>query len=142
MLFRSELPGQMLFQYINGDGEPQPIDSADVNAYIREATGGDFTAKNFRTWSASVIAFDQLLKAGEDRISLKTVIEPVAEALGNTAAMSRKSYVHPALIDTLKDRPRDPLRGMKRPRARKWLTSAEVGLLKFLARKPRKKATA
>ena len=137
-----DLPGQMLFQYINGDGQPQAIDSSDVNAYIREATGGDFTAKHFRTWGASVIAFDQLLKAGEDRISLKTVIEPVAEALGNTAAMSRKAYVHPALIDTLKDRPRDPLRGMKRPRGRKWLTSAEVGLLKFLARKPRQRATA
>ncbi len=133
-----DLPGQKLFQYIDGDGEPQAVDSADVNAYIRDATGGDFTAKHFRTWGASVIAFDQLLKAGEDRISLKTVIEPVAEALGNTAAMSRKSYVHPALIDTLKDRPRDPLRGMKRPRGRKWLTSAEVGLLKFLAKKMRK----
>jgi len=134
-----DLPGQMLFQYVNGDGQPQAIGSADVNAYIRDATGGDFTAKHFRTWGASVIAFDQLLKAGEDRISVKTVIEPVAEALGNTVAMSRKAYVHPALIDTLKDRPRDPLRGMERPRARKWLTSAEVGLLKYLARKPRKR---
>ena len=91
-----DLPGQMLFQYINGDGEPQPITSADVNAYIRDASGGDFTAKHFRTWGASVIAFDQLLPAGEERISLKTMIEPVAEALGNTVAMSRKSYVHPA----------------------------------------------
>ena len=135
-----DLPGQMLFQYVNGDGQPQAIDSADVNAYIREATGGDFTAKHFRTWGASVIAFDQLLKAGEDRVSLKTVIEPVAEALGNTAAMSRKSYVHPALIDALKDRPRDPLRGMKRPRARRRLSSAETGLLKFLSRKPRNKS--
>jgi DNA topoisomerase I len=137
-----DLPGQMLFQYVNGDGQPQAIDSADVNAYIREATGGDFTAKHFRTWGASAIAFDQLLKAGEDRVSLKTVIEPVAEALGNTPTMSRKSYVHPALIDALKDRPRDPLRGMKRPRARRRLSSAETALLKFLARKPRKKAAA
>ena len=136
-----DLPGQMLFQFINGDGDPQAIDSADVNAYIRDATGGDFTAKHFRTWGASVIAFDQLLKAGEDRVSLKTVIEPVAEALGNTAAMSRKSYVHPALIDALKNRPRDPLRGMKRPRARRRLSSAETGLLKFLTRKPRKSQT-
>jgi DNA topoisomerase I len=138
-----DLPGQMLFQYVNGDGEPQAIDSADVNAYIRDATGGDFTAKHFRTWGASVIAFEQLLSKAENaRVSLKTVIEPVAEALGNTAAMSRKAYVHPALIDSLKDRPRDPLRGMTRPRARKWLSSAEVGLLKFLSRKPRKTATA
>jgi DNA topoisomerase-1 len=137
-----DLPGQKLFQYVDGDGQPQAVDSADVNAYIRDATGGDFTAKHFRTWGASVIAFDQLLKAGDKRVSLKTVMKPVAEALDNSPAMSRKAYVHPALIDALKDRPRNSLRGMKRPRARKWLTSAEVGLLKFLARKPRKTATA
>ena len=137
-----DLPGQKLFQYVNGDGQPQAVDSADVNAYIRDATGGDFTAKHFRTWGASVIAFDQMLSAGEGRISLATMIEPVAEALGNTAAMSRKAYVHPALINALKDRPRNPLRGMKRPRPHKRLTSAEVGLLKFLARKPRNTATA
>ena len=111
-----ELPGQMLFQYVNGDGEPQPITSSDVNDYIREATGGDFTAKHFRTWGASVIAFEQLLDKAEDaRISVKTVIEPVAEALGNTPAISRKSYVHPALIEAVKEDPRDPLDGLGAP---------------------------
>ena len=114
-----DLPGQMLFQYVNGDGEPQPVSSTDVNDYIREATGGDFTAKHFRTWSASVIAFEQMLEEGEDaRISLKTMIEPVAEALGNTPAISRKSYVHPALIEAVKDDPRDPLTGMRAPARR------------------------
>ena len=112
-----ELPGQMLFQYVNGDGEPQPITSSDVNDYIREASGGDFTAKHFRTWGASVIALEQLLKKAEHaRITVKTVIEPVAEALGNTPAISRKSYVHPQLLDAVKDDPRDPLDGMERPR--------------------------
>jgi DNA topoisomerase I len=130
-----ELPGQMLFQYVNGDGEPKPVTSGDVNDYIREASGGDFTAKHFRTWGASVIAFDQLLKKAEHaRISLKTVVEPVAEALGNTPAISRKSYVHPKLLDAVKDDARDPLDGMDRPRARTRLSSAEVGLLEFLAR--------
>ena len=136
-----DLPGQQLFQYINGDGEPCAVTSADVNDYIRDATGGDFTAKNFRTWGASVIAFDQMLTALEHekaRISLKTVLEPVAEALGNTPAISRKSYVHPKLIDAARDRPRDPLNGMERPRGRKWLSSAEVGLLDFLAGKKRR----
>jgi DNA topoisomerase-1 len=129
------LPGQMLFQYINGDGEPKPITSTDVNDYIREASGGDFTAKHFRTWSASVIALEQMLKKREDaRISVKTVVEPVAEALGNTPAISRKSYVHPKLLEAVKDDSRDPLDGMERPRARKWLSSAEVGLLEFLVR--------
>ena len=130
-----ELPGQNLFQYVDEEGNACPITSADVNDYIREASGGDFTAKNFRTWGASVIAFEQMLESEESRkISLKTVLEPVAEALGNTPAISRKSYVHPKLIEAARERPRDPLNGMERPRARKWLTSAEVGLLDFLAR--------
>jgi len=133
-----ELPGQMLFQYLGDDGEPQPISSSDVNDYIRDASGGDFTAKHFRTWGASVIAFEQLLaKEEEARISVKTVIEPVAEALGNTVAMSRKSYVHPALLDAVKERPRDPLKGMKRPRTRRRLSSTETAFLKFLSKKPR-----
>jgi DNA topoisomerase-1 len=130
-----ELPGQMLFQYVGDAGEPRPIGSGDVNDYIKEATGGEFTAKHFRTWGASVIAFDQLLKKAENaRITVKTVVEPVAEALGNTPAISRKSYVHPGLLDSIKQDARDPLNGMDRPRGRKWLSSAEVGLLEFLAR--------
>ena len=140
-----DLPGQQLFQYITEDGEACPVTSADVNDYIREASGGDFTAKNFRTWGASVIAFDQMLTASEhekSRISLKTVLEPVAEALGNTVAISRKSYVHPKLIDAARDRPRNPLNGMERPRGRKWLSSEEVGLLDFLAGRKRRKPRA
>ena len=141
-----ELPGQMLFQYVNGDGEPNPISSGDVNEYIKDASGGDFTAKHFRTWSANVIAFKQMLKKAEDaRISIKTVVEPVAEALGNTPAISRKSYVHPRLLDAVKENPRDPLDGMARPSGRKRLSTAEVGLLEFLARgakRKRKKAAA
>jgi DNA topoisomerase I len=130
-----DLPGQMLFQYVNGDGEPKPITSGDVNEYIKEATGGDFTAKHFRTWGASVIACEQLLKKAEDaRITVKTVVEPVAQALGNTPAISRKSYVHPQLLEAVKTDPRDPLSGMERPRSRKRLSTSEVALLEFLAR--------
>ena len=138
-----DLPGQMLFQYVNGDGEPKPVTSTDVNDYIREATGGDFTAKHFRTWSASVIAFDQMLKKAEDaRITVKTVVEPVAEALGNTPAISRKSYVHPKLLERVKENPRDPLDGMERPRSKKRLSSAEVGFLDFLAKNGRRRRSA
>ena len=138
-----ELPGQMLFQYINGDVEPKPITSGDVNDYIKQATGGDFTAKHFRTWSASVIAMEQMLKKREDaRITVKTVVEPVAEALGNTPAISRKSYVHPNLLKAVKDNPRDPLSAMERPSGKRRLSSAEVALLEFLApaagRRPRR----
>ena len=83
-----ELPGQMLFQYVNGDGDPKPVTSSDVNDYIKESMGDEFTAKHFRTWAASVIAMNEMLKKAEDSgISVKTVIEPVAEALGNTEAI-------------------------------------------------------
>ena len=134
-----ELPGQQLFQYVNGDGNPHPISSNEVNDYIREASGGDFTAKHFRTWAATVLAFEQMLdKADNARISVNTMIEPVAEALGNTVAMSRKAYVHPALIEAVKDNPRDPLKGLERPRARKWLSSCEVALIPFLKKVARK----
>jgi DNA topoisomerase-1 len=135
-----DLPGQMLFQYVNGDGVPQPVTSADVNDYIRDASGDDFTAKHFRTWAASVIFFEQLLEAKERRISLKTALEPVAEALGNTIAISRKSYVHPRLIDAVRDRPVDPLNGLERPRARRRLSVAETGFLNYLERRARKQA--
>jgi DNA topoisomerase-1 len=129
-----ELPGQALFQYINGEGIPHPVTSDDVNAYLREASGGDFTAKHFRTWWASVIALGEMLDAEEERrkVSVQAIVEPVAEALGNTVAISRKSYVHPALIEAVKDNPRDPLDGFERPAEWKWLSSTEVGFLKFL----------
>ena len=135
-----ELPGQALFQYVNGNGEPQPITSSDVNDYLRGASGGNFTAKHFRTWAASVIAFEQLLEANErNKVSVNTMIEPVAEALGNTIAISRKSYVHPALVEAAKERPRDPLPGIEPPPARKWLSSAELGFLDFLKTQSRRR---
>jgi len=138
-----ELPGQLLFQYVNGDGNPHPINSGEVNDYIREASGGEFTAKHFRTWGASVLAFEQMIKKAEGkRLSVVTMIEPVAEALGNTVAISRKAYVHPALIAAVKEQPRDPLNGMERPRSRKWLSDCEVGLLQFLTKRRRKAKTA
>jgi DNA topoisomerase-1 len=79
-----------------------------------------------------------LEKVDGARLSVNTMIEPVAEALGNTLAMSRKAYVHPALIAAVKDHPRDPLKGLERPRARKWLSSCEVALIPFLKKTARK----
>jgi DNA topoisomerase I len=129
-----ELPGQVLFQYVDAAGVAHPINSGEVNDYIRRASGGHFTAKDFRTWGATVIAFEQLLeKTGDQRISLNRMIEPAAEALGNTVAISRKSYVHPALLDAVKDNPRDPLAGLERPPPGKWQSSCEVGLIQFLS---------
>jgi DNA topoisomerase I len=134
-----DLPGQNLFQFVNGDGEPQPISSTDVNDYIRDATGEDFTAKHFRTWSASVIAFEQICAAGDEGVGLNAMIEPVAEALGNTPAISRKSYVHPALIEAVKTAP-DKRLGLQCPRPTKYLSSAERGLIAFLGKAGRRKS--
>ena len=127
-----DLPGQQLFQFVDDEGDPRAVGSSDVNSYIREAMGDEFTAKHFRTWGASTIAFEQICGAGEEGISLKEMLEPVAEALGNTPAISRKSYVHPALVDAVKQNPRDPLGGLQCPRATKYLSSAERGLIEFL----------
>jgi len=137
-----ELPGQPLFQYINGEGAPHPVSSADVNDYIREAAGNGFTAKHFRTWGASVIAFEQMAAAAEEakKVSVRTVVEPAAEALGNTVAISRKSYVHPKLIEAVKADPRNPLGNFERPRARKWLSATEVALSEFLKKRGKAKA--
>ena len=136
-----DLPGQNLFQYLDEEGEPHPVTSTDVNDYIREATGEDFTAKHFRTWSASVIAFEQICGAGEEGVGLKTMLEPVAEALGNTPAISRKSYVHPAIVDAVKQAPARRL-SLHCPRPTKYLSSAERGLIAFLGRRTTRKRKA
>jgi DNA topoisomerase-1 len=132
-----DLPGQHLFEYHNEDGDVCPVSSSDVNAYIKEATGGDFTAKDFRTWGASVIAFEEMAKRaeGSKTIKLKSVIEPVAEALGNTPAISRKSYVHPAIIEAAKDA--GVIGGRKLPRPSKHLSSHERALIDFLDALPK-----
>ena len=141
-----DLPGQHLFGFVCDDGEVRAVTSSDVNAYIKEAMGDEFTAKDFRTWGASVIAYKEMRKraARSKRVRLKSVIEPVAEALGNTAAISRKSYIHPALIEAAKDA--GDLDNAPLPRATKYLSGAERGLIDFLdalakeQKKPRKKA--
>lgn len=140
-----DLPGQHLFQYLDDQGEPRPIGSEDVNDYIREATGEDFTAKHFRTWGASAIAFESVCAAGEEGVGLKAMLEPVADALGNTPSMARKSYVHPDLIGAVKRDKGRALAGLTCPKASKYLSSAERGLIAFLDKAPgksRKRKTA
>ncbi len=127
----SDLPGQHLFRWLDAEGEARPVTSSDVNDYIREAMGEDYTAKHFRTWSASVLAFEALASAGHD-ISLKTMLEPVTEALGNTPAIARKSYVHPALIALVKDGQTVFRDGYALPRRTQYLSRAERGLIDFL----------
>ena len=101
----ADLPGQCLFKYRDGDGEIREIGSADVNAYLQEVTGGDFTAKDFRTWAGSVHALAILRKlpeAGSETARRKAVtdaVREVANQLRNTVAVCRKCYVHPDVID-------------------------------------------
>ncbi len=127
----ADLPGQNLFQYVDAEGIAHPITSSDVNEWLRAASGGRaITAKHFRTWGASVIAFEALIAAG-GALSLKAMLEPVAAALGNTPAIARKSYVHPALIALAHDKGCAPL-ALKLPRTTRHLTGAERGLIAFL----------
>jgi len=104
-----DLPGQELFQYRDENGAVVDIGSADVNAYLKDVTGEDFTSKDFRTWAGTVLAA-QLLKDfeavdSEARAKKNVVqaIEQVAKQLGNTRAVCRKCYVHPAVIDAYMD---------------------------------------
>jgi DNA topoisomerase-1 len=99
-----DLPGQRLFQYVDDDGRPQHIDSDDVNAYLRDAMGSEFSAKDFRTWAGTVLAaraFQELEEGGPSR--LKSAVEEVAKKLGNTPAVCRKCYIHPQIIDAYLD---------------------------------------
>jgi len=101
-----ELEGQELFQYLDEDGHPRTIESADVNLYLREAAGDAFTAKDFRTWAGTVLAARELAEAGpfqseaEARRKVSAAVKEVARQLGNTEAVCRKCYVHPAVIDS------------------------------------------
>jgi len=101
-----DLPGQELFQYLDDDGKPQDIKSEDVNAYLYEIVGGDFTAKDFRTWAGTVLAavalkemekFDTKAQAKKNVVQ---AIETVAARLGNTPSVCRKCYVHPAIVNS------------------------------------------
>ena len=104
-----DLPGQDLFQYIDDDGRRCDVTSGDVNAYLKSITGRNFTAKDFRTWAATVLcatALDELETVESPTKAKKNVmqaIEAVAGVLGNTRAVCRKSYIHPAVMDAYMD---------------------------------------
>ncbi|HEV2107750.1 MAG TPA: DNA topoisomerase IB [Thermomicrobiales bacterium] len=104
-----ELPGQELFQYLDDDGEQRTVDSADINAYLQEITGQDFTAKDFRTWAGTVLAAQALQELGEvatdseAKQNILRAIEAVAARLGNTRTICRKCYVHPIVLETYAD---------------------------------------
>jgi DNA topoisomerase-1 len=100
-----DLPGQELFQYLDEEGHPRDIASTDVNDYLKEISGQDFTAKDFRTWAATVLActslggFEPAASRAQAKKNVVTAIEAVAGVLGNTRTVCRKSYIHPAILD-------------------------------------------
>ncbi len=110
-----ELPGQELFEYPGPDGEIHTVSSSDVNVYLREVTGQDFTAKDFRTWAGTVIAFEELSRLTdadterEAKHDVVAAIKTVSGRLGNTPAVCRKCYVHPAVLEAYEDPERRPL---------------------------------
>jgi DNA topoisomerase I len=147
-----DLPGQELFQYVDDDGTRRTVDSADVNAYLREVTGEDFTAKDFRTWAGTVLAALALQElqvspsATQAKKNVLRAVEAVARQLGNTPAICRKGYVHPGVIEAYMEgatlgaiRPQ-PARRMRT--ALPSLRPEETALLRLLRRRLRHRAPA
>jgi DNA topoisomerase I len=105
-----DIPGYDLFQYYDEDGERHALGSADVNAYLKELSGEDYTSKDFRTWAGTVLAaetlrtFDAFGSDTEAKRNIVRAVETVAKRLGNTKAVCRKCYIHPAILDAYMDR--------------------------------------
>lgn len=139
-----DLPGQELFKYLDSNGRRQTISSDDVNAYLREITGRDITAKDFRTWAGTMLAARELFLLGpaksqrEAERNMIRAIDAVAKRLGNTRTVCRKYYVHPALVRAYLQGLTAPL-GFSPPPARARrehptaaLRREEVAVLQFL----------
>jgi len=137
-----DLPGQELFQYIDDEGEVRDITSQDVNDYLREVTGQDFTAKDFRTWAGTVLAamtlsvLDPFETKKQARANIKDAIGTVSKLLGNTPVICRKCYVHPAILEAYLDG--NSIEGLKQKaeeavtQRRCDLRFGETAVLKFL----------
>ena len=137
-----DLAGQSLFQYLDDEGNARDITSQDVNEYLREITGADFTAKDFRTWAGTVLAAVALGKLGasetkrQAKANIKHAIGAVAEVLGNTPAICRQCYIHPAVLEAYLNG--NCINGFKPNTQKEFgkqgidLASAQAAVLKFL----------
>ncbi len=145
-----DLPGQDLFQYVDEEGEIRDISSQDVNEYLRAITGEDFSAKDFRTWAGTVLtaialkAQEKFENQTQAKANIKTAISAVAKILGNTPAICRKCYVHPAVLENYLDQ--KSIEGLKQTTEDALekedvdLRSSETAVLKFLESRLTKKA--
>ena len=135
-----DLPGQDLFKYLDEEGEPCSIDSGDVNDYLREISGEEFTAKDFRTWAGTLLAARCLAQSesfesvAAGKSACVSAVASVAERLGNTAAICRKSYIHPLVLQAFQDEEIFAL-WMERHKPEedsKGISAEESALLRFL----------
>ncbi|MBH3404423.1 DNA topoisomerase IB [Pseudomonas glycinae] len=131
-----EIPGQNLFQYLDENGERHTVSSSDVNAYLQNLTGADFTAKDYRTWAGSALALAVLRELqweseAEAKRHVVEMVKGVARQLGNTPAVCRKCYIHPAVVEHFM---LGALAELPKPRIRKGLRKEEVALALFLER--------
>lgn len=129
-----ELPGQALFQYLDENGERHSIGSSEINLFLQQLTGADFTAKDYRTWAGSSLALSLLRPLAwepdsEAKRQVATIVRQVASRLGNTPAVCRRCYIHPAVLEHFH---LGRLAGLPRVRTRKGLELEEVALLRFL----------
>jgi DNA topoisomerase-1 len=133
------MPGQDLFQYEDEAGTTHAVGSAEVNDYIREASGASFTAKDFRTWHGTVHALtlwaEQMAADAASRLSANQVLAEVARRLGNTVAVCKKAYVHPRVLQVLAAENADALAGLsaQTPTRQTGLSASERQLQSFLA---------
>lgn len=129
-----ELPGQNLFQYLDDDGVRHNVTSSDINAYLHSLTGADFTAKDYRTWAASAMALATLRKLqweseADAKRHIVEMVKEVSRLLGNTPAICRKCYIHPAVLEGFL---LGNLASLPKIRQRKGLRQEEVALANFL----------
>ena len=146
------MPGYDLFQYYDEDGQRHPVGSDDVNAYLKEITGEDYTSKDFRTWAGTVLAarllrdFEQVrFRARRRRRTSSVAVEAVAKRLGNTKAVCRKCYIHPAIFDAYLDGSMVKTLAARAARAARKaddFTAAEAAVLGLLQRRLAREARA
>jgi len=139
-----DLPGYELFQYLDENGERHSIGSADVNAYLKDISGEDYTSKDFRTWAGTVLAaqtlqeFETFESDSQAKRNIVSAVETVAKRLGNTKAVCRKCYIHPAILESYMDGSMVKVlvdRARRESRKTSDLSGAEAAVLGFLQRR-------
>jgi len=137
-----DIPGAELFQYFDEEGNARAVDSGQINAYLKDISGGHFTAKDFRTWTGTMAALEALREMGcsfssatEARRNVNAALDAVSKQLGNTRAVCKKYYVHPSLLDLYEcGKLASFLNGWDEPVRRQGLSAGEQVLMQILER--------